>query len=229
MIVSKSDAEIKIAGLNASTKVKFSNLTPILTPASPPPTISINSSSLFESLLASKHSRTTLPITSSSTNVSRNGVGYNGCGVLMQPPQCSSQSPQNEKWHFPGPNQTFCKKWRGYYMMDLHFYSPKTLIISFRLNDLSHSDNVSMSFQGSIEEQYSSVTYSSIFYPSASPIFNLLTNHQLRFITLTTSLHQSNSLPPEHQRFSAWWNITATFWNFATLLLRQFLIFSHCF
>ena len=93
--VSGSDAAIILVPLKASTKMKPSHSAPLLTPASPPPTTSIISSSSFDSPLASKHS--TLVTVFSSTTISATGFGYNGgCTTDTTYPMLESVSAKGE-------------------------------------------------------------------------------------------------------------------------------------
>ena len=121
---------------------------------------------------------------------------------------------------FWGGDLSFFSKWCGYYMVDLYFYLLNSLTIWFRL--LCAINDVSMRFQRRVQEKYSGVSYSSILHYL---IFDLLKNHQLRFIPLTHWLHQSNFLPREHQNSTACWIFTAASWYFITHLFEPLNFF----
>ena len=178
--VSGSDAAIRFARLSGSMKVKPPDFAPLLTPVGTVPTIPTTSSSSPHSLLACRYSGTILLALFSSSTISKSGFGYNGgfygadVASLILEAVCAKRDLisldttldiiQPTTWLLHGEI--------------IFFFIESSNIFATSLFNLSASNDVSMIFQGHVEERHSSVPHFKILHASICfGIINLNTNH----------------------------------------------------
>ena len=208
--ISTLHATIKLACLNAYTKVKPPDSAPLLAPILPSPTTSIRSSSSLDSPVAFKHYQTSLVISSSSTTISAGRFGYNsGCPTNAASQMLESVSPKGEVTSSGAkPDILWRMTWLlhgGFRCLSIYkiFYLFQSLI------SLSASKDVRMRFQCDIEEWYSSVPHFPILHFSIC--LGVLI---LKFYCWLLDFIGSIPYHGKIKRFLASWEFTAASWTF---------------